>query len=164
MRQGCVLGRRLCCSVIEWALSKWRAQINGVGYNLRFADDILIFAKSFEEIGHVLDMLVDALRQVGLVLNAGKSSQPQRWEDKHFNAQSQHLAKLVSPGGIVVEILERNRGHKWLGCMISKHTDGSHGLDLEHHLQAASWVFYANRQILSDMNVLHTNELILMLW
>ena len=85
MRQGCVLGRRLCCSVIEWALSKWRAQINGVGYNLRFADDILIFAKSFEEIGHVLDMLVDALRQVGLVLNAGKSSQPQRWEDKHFN-------------------------------------------------------------------------------
>ena len=34
---------------------------------------IVGFAKSYEEIGHVLDVLVDALRQVGLVLNAGKT-------------------------------------------------------------------------------------------
>ena len=83
VRQGCVLSPRLFCSELEWALSKWRAQCNGVGYDfqdggaslldLRFADDILIFAKSYEEIGLVLDMLVDALRQVGLVLNAGKT-------------------------------------------------------------------------------------------
>ena len=46
----------------------FRAQLIGVGYNfqdggvslldLRFADDILIFVKSYEEIGHVLDVLV----------------------------------------------------------------------------------------------------------
>ena len=118
VRQGCVLSPRLFCSVLEWALSKWRAQLNGVGCNfqgggvslldLRFADDILILAKSFEEIGHVLDVLVDALRQVGLVLNAGKT--------KILTTQSQHPAELVSPGGIVVEILERDRARKWLGC------------------------------------------------
>ena len=83
VRQGRVLSPRLFCSVLEWALSKWWAQLNGVGYtfqeggvsllDLRFADDILIFAKFYEEIGHVLDVLVDALRQVGLVLNAGKT-------------------------------------------------------------------------------------------
>ena len=81
-------------------------------------------------------MLVDALRQVGLVLNAGKT--------KILTTQSQHPAELVSPGGIVVEILERDRAHRWLGCKISTYTDGSHGLDLEHHLQAASRAFYAN--------------------
>ena len=51
------------------------------------------------------------------------------------------------------QILERDRAHKWLGCMISTHTDGSHGLDLEHHLQAASRAFYANKSILSDKSV-----------
>ena len=35
---------------------------------------------------------------------------------------SQHPAELVSPGEIVVEILKRDRAHKWLGCMISAHT------------------------------------------
>ena len=81
-RQGCVLGPRLFYSVLEWALSKWRAQCYGIGYDfqdggvslldLRFADDILICPKSYEEIGQVLNMLVDALPQVGLVLYAGK--------------------------------------------------------------------------------------------
>ena len=42
-------------------------------FDLRFADDILIFAKSYEEIGQVLDMLMDALRQICPVLNAGKT-------------------------------------------------------------------------------------------
>ena len=116
VREGCVLSPRLFCSVLEWALSKWRAQLNGVGYNfqdggvslldLRFADDILLVAKSYEEIGHVLDVLVDALRQVGLALNAGKTK-------KKLTTQSQHPAELVSAGGIVVEILERDRAHKW---------------------------------------------------
>ena len=96
-----------------------------------------------EEISHVLDVF--ALRQVGLVLNAGNT--------KILTTQNQHPAEPVSPGGIVVEILERDRAHKWLGCMISTHTDGSHGLDLEHHLQAASRVFYANKSILFDKSV-----------
>ena len=137
--------------------SKWRAQLKDVGYNfqdggvslpdLRFADDVLIFAKSYDEIGHVLDVLVDALRQLGLVLNAG------RIKKKNLTTQSQHPAKLVSPGGIVVEILERDRAHKWLACMISTHTDGSHGLDLEHHLQAASSTFYESKSCSSDKSV-----------
>ena len=77
--------------------SKWRAQLNDVGYNfqdrgvslldLRFADDVLIFAKSYEEIGHVLDVLVDALRQVGLVLNAGRI--------KNLTTQQQNLYHLA---------------------------------------------------------------------
>ena len=154
VREGCVLSPRLFCSVLEWALSKWRALLNGVGYNfqdggvslldLRSADDIVIVAKS-DEIGHVLDVLVDALRQVGLVLNAGKT--------KILMTHSQHPAELLSPGRIVVEILEQDRAHKWLGCMISTHTDGSHGLDLEYHLPVASRAFYANKPILSDKSV-----------
>ena len=50
--------------------------------------------------------------------------------------------------------------HKWLGCMISTHTDGSHGLDLEHHLQVASSAFYANKSILSDKSVSIAHRLV----
>ncbi len=45
-----------------------------------------IFAKSYEEIGQVLDMLVDALRQAGLVLDAEKT--------KILTTQSQHRANI----------------------------------------------------------------------
>ena len=67
--------------------------------------------------------------------------------------QSQHPAERVSPGGMVVALLEEDRGHKWLGRMRSKHTDGSRGLDLDHHLQAASRVVYAKKKILSEKGV-----------
>ena len=64
-----------------------------------------------------------------------------RGQQKNLTTQSQHPAELVSLGGIVVEILERDRARKWVGYVISTHTDGSQRLDLEHHLQAASRVF-----------------------
>ena len=37
--------------------------------------------------------------------------------------------------------------------MMGTHTDGSHRFDLEHHLQAESRVFYANKSVLSDKSV-----------
>ena len=90
-------------------------------------------------------MLVDALRQVLLVPNPRKT--------KNFTTQSQHPAQLVSPGEIAVEILALDRAHKWLGRTTSTHTDGSCGLDPEHHLQAAPCAFYANKPILCDKSV-----------
>ena len=56
--------------------------------DLRFADDIVNFAKSYDLIGHVLDMLV-----VDCVPNVGKT--------KKLTTRSQHPAKLASPGGMV---------------------------------------------------------------
>ena len=88
---------------------------------------------------------MDALRQVCLVFNAGKT--------KILTMQGQHSTKFVSPSGIAVEILARDRAQKWLGCMRSTQTDGSHGLDLEHHLHPASRAFYANKSILCAKSV-----------
>ena len=64
------------------SLFKWRAQCNGVGFDFQenffnWICDLLTISlslqKSYEEFGQALDMLVDALRQVGLVPNAGKT-------------------------------------------------------------------------------------------
>lgn len=59
--------------------------------DVRFSHDILVFAKSFEEIGRVLEMLVGALRQVGFVPNAGKRAVS--------TMQSQHPAERHVQGG-----------------------------------------------------------------
>ena len=134
-RDGCVLSPRLLYSIFEWALSKWRAQCNGSVFDfqdggvslldLRFADDILIVGGDRSGIGHV----------GGCPPRSWSCSQ--RWKTKILTMQSQHPAELISPDGISVEILARNRAHKWLGGMMGSHTGGSHGLHLEHHRQDA---------------------------
>ena len=47
----------------------------------------LYVQKSYEEIGHVLDMLVDAFRKVGFVLNAGKNKKKRRRANIQQNFQ-----------------------------------------------------------------------------
>ena len=56
VRQGCVLSPRLFCAVVQWAMKSWRDTVEMVGVDLgdglprlldlRFADDILIFASA----------------------------------------------------------------------------------------------------------------------
>ena len=59
VRQGCVLSPRLFCSVLEWALNKWRTRVRTEGIDLenkekplldlRSADDTLVFATYSQE-------------------------------------------------------------------------------------------------------------------
>lgn len=75
VRQGCVLSPRLFCSALEWAMSRWRARVATAGVDLgdgmpnlidlRFADDILLFASSSVEAATLLDTLVEELAAVG---------------------------------------------------------------------------------------------------
>ena len=79
VRQRCVLSPRLFCSVLEWTLNKWRMRVRPGGIDLedggehlldlRFADDILVFATSSQQAAYLLDKLVVALADIGLMLN-----------------------------------------------------------------------------------------------
>ena len=84
VRQGCVLSPKLLSSILHWAMSKWRtwAERCSFGFDLRddlpplldlrFADDIFIFARSSNESMTLLDKLVGFLGDAGLKLNAEK--------------------------------------------------------------------------------------------
>ena len=50
-------------------------------------------------------------------------------------------------------VVDQGGCHKWLGCILSGNNRGSHRLDLEYHLQAASKTFFANRNILCNKSL-----------
>ena len=82
VRQGCVVSPRLLSCVLELALGCWRRKVGNAGVDfqdgmrtlldLRFAYDIRLSAKTFEETKFLLDELVACLAEVGLQLNVGK--------------------------------------------------------------------------------------------
>ena len=85
VRQGCLLSPKMFSAVLHWAMSKWRTWAEGCSFgfalgdglppllDLRFADDIFIFARSSQEIMTLLDKLVQLLGDAGLKLNAEKN-------------------------------------------------------------------------------------------
>ena len=85
VRQGDVLSPLLFNAVLEAALRKWRSVLFGHGVamsddvgiermtNIRFADDLLLFAKTMEEAVEMLDALTVTLKRYGLELNVKKT-------------------------------------------------------------------------------------------
>ena len=102
-------------------MRKWRLKVGDLGFDLldgmphlidlRFADDILLFARSALEVGKLLDSLVAELSEVGLLLNANKTAV--------LTSQSQPPSTTRTEHGITLKILPGNVAQKWLGCMVT---------------------------------------------
>ena len=155
VRQKCVLSPRLFSAVLQWAMKNWRRDASLKGFDLgdgepalldlRFADDILLFAKSYVEAVSLLHDLVTALSQVGLILNATKTVV--------LTNEAQPPQHLQLPSGERIAILEHNSGQKWLSCILTAQSSKLHHVDVKHHLQQASKAFFANRWILTDHQI-----------
>ena len=113
--------------------------------DLRFADDLLVFATSRDDTIRLLEELVTSLGKVGLTLNASKT--------KILTTQAQPGNSLQTNGGVTLEILDNRCAQKWLGCMLQAAQGGKPSADLQHHLQAASRAFHAHRSILTNHQV-----------
>ena len=137
VRQGCVLGPRLFSAVLELAMRKWRHAVGQAGIDLmdggphlidlRFADDILFFARSRHELGQLMDSL-----------NAEKTVV--------LTNEAQPPPFLATDSGLKLTILQRNVGQKRWGCILTAAGTQLQHIDLEYHLQQffftqTSWFF-----------------------
>ena len=136
-------------------MRKWRLKVGDLGFDLsdgmphridlRFADDILLFARSALEVGKLLDSLVAELSEVGLLLNADKAVV--------LTSQSQPPSTITTEHGITLKVLPGNVAQKWLGCMLTAYGSEQKTLDLQYHLQQAAEAYHANKWILEDRKV-----------
>ena len=152
VRQGCVLSPRLFSAVLQWALQQWRTEIGHAGFDpgdnlgnlvdLRFADDILLFANSGPEVAKILDKFVKAVGKVGLRLNIDKTV--------ILTNEAQPPNTLVTREGLILKVLDRNQGQKWLGCILTACGSKMQDMDLASHMEQGTKAMHANRWILQD--------------
>ena len=118
------------------ALKRWREQLQDSGLDfsdggiplldLRFADDILLFARPSDEAAWMVDAFVACVKEVGLERNASKT--------KILTTQAQRSKTLTTQDRLEIEILDATKAHKWLGCLLSTSNAGNRDVDLDFHL------------------------------
>ena len=106
--------------------------------DLRFADDIFLFARIAAEAMALLDDPVQKLQNIGLQCNTGKTV--------FVTAGIQPPSFLHSHNGNKLRVLQQNEAQKWLGCMIN-------AAGPRNMLQAASRVLHAKKWTLCDKGV-----------
>ena len=93
----------------------------------------------------MLEELIGALQEVGLVLNASKTFV--------LTTEAQPPTSLRLQNGAEVSVLPRDCGHKWLGCFLTTKNVQGPTLDVEHHLQSAARAWFVHKWMLCDKNI-----------
>ena len=106
VKQGDILSPLLFNSGLEAALRRWKSKIAGSGVpidsgdkltNTRYADDLMLFARSCEELTNMAEHLREELARVGLQLNAAKT--------KILTTESDNSQLLIEVAGDFVEVV-----------------------------------------------------------
>ena len=106
--------------VLDIAFENWKTSLVHEGLllegdferltNTRYADDILLYAKSLQELCRMAESLIRELQKVGLHLNADKS------RILHSSSEDEGANKdYVEISGEFVRVLHGNNYHRYLG-------------------------------------------------
>ena len=154
VRQGDVLSSLLFNAALEAVFVKWKQRLGEHGWhignhtenltNTRYADDVLLYAKSLRELQEMLQLLHDELRRVGLEMH----------ESKTKVLTSVHVSQnTLSVRGLSVEILPVDASHKYLGKLLC--LDATSRLDtaFNHRLGVAWGKFNSLRRWLVNRHI-----------
>ena len=113
--------------------------------NLRFADDVMLFATSKEQLRKMMYEFKKATEKVGLRIHPDKT--------KILSNQStinSDTKRHIEVGEMSIEILTRNESGKYLGQRISFHQQET--LEIKSRIRAAWATFHKYRQELTSKN------------
>ena len=154
VRQGDVLSPLLFNAVLEDAIRKWKRKLTNEGLrlgqdtrlpNLRYADDLMIFATSREELVSMVEMLVQELSLIGLQLNGTNT--------KVLTTSTLQEASYVEICGTMVAILHGGMTHKYLGRKFPGNLNSRTEVEIMHRIQCAWHKFHQHKLILLNKPV-----------
>ena len=124
VKQGDVLSTLLFNCVLDVAFQRFKANLTNEGLfisndqlrltNIRYADDILLFSNSLEELVLMSEMLLREFNAIGLKLNAEKT------KILHSDLVDDGAnVSFIDINDELIEVLEPSKSHKYLGKILS---------------------------------------------
>ena len=113
--------------------------------NVRFADDIMLYAKSCSELMQMLESLILELGAIGLQLNSRKT--------KILTTASLASPTFLEIAGSFVEVLWGDRSHSYLGKLLCGDLSKRSSVELRHRIQAAWAKFRSHKQVLCSPHI-----------
>ena len=138
VKQGDVISPILFNAGLEHAIRMWKARLIDHGIdigstanltNVRFADDLMIYAKSWRELVIMLESLEADLASVGLSLNAAKT--------RIFTTAISPEVAYIDVGGEMIQVLGDGETHMYLGRKICGDLRRQSRTELAHRISAA---------------------------
>ena len=119
--------------------------------NLRFADDVMLFATSKEQIRKMMCEFKKATEKVGLRIHPDKTKILSN--QSTINSDKKH----IEVGKMSIEMLTRNESVKYLGQRISFHQQET--LEIKSRIRAVWAIFHKYRQELTSKNYILRHRL-----
>ena len=120
--------------------------------NLRFADDVMLFATSKEQLRKMMYEFKKATEKVGLRIHPDKTKILSNQSTINSNTK-----RHIKVGEMSIEILTKNESVKYLGQRISFHQQET--LEIKSRIRAAWATFHKYRQELTSKNYMLKHRL-----
>ena len=120
--------------------------------NLRFADDVMLFATSKEQLRKMLCEFKKATEKVGIRIHPDKTKIL-----SNQNTMNSNTKKHLQVDGMSIEVLTKNESAKYFGQKISLHQQET--LEIKSRIRAAWATFHKYRQELTSKNYMLNHRL-----
>ena len=158
VKQGDVLSAIIFNCVLDVAFENWRVQLGTEGIlisnsvsrltDTRYADDVLLYAKSLEELQKMTELLIVELKKVGLELNAEKT------KILHSSVEDDGANRdYVDINGDFVRVLHGNECHRYLGRFLSLSAPDRIQRELQNRKNHAWGSFHKHKKVILNHHV-----------
>ena len=158
VKQGDVLSAILFNCALDVAFEEWKTKLRNEGIliregmtrltNTRYADDVLLYAKSLGELQSMTELLIIELQKFGLNLNADKTK-ILRTHAEDVGADRDY----VDIDGDFVKVLHESDWHRYLGRRLCLSAENRFNFELDYRRQQAWAAFHKHRKVILNKHV-----------